>query len=634
MTHSPKHTIEKIASKSPVFVNMVDGKSQRLYLELVENPGKIKDQCIGQEYQPESEQPVRNVSLYPTVHYGHTEPQQLSIVDQQQHMGESEILTPYGVSTSDNNNNNNINGGNNNSFISNKGYDPLQHGNDEDGDMFSLISATYPDHSKPLAMRPTTPARGHYSLNGGTPPNRVSPALRRKTTPSRNGVDPNKINNTELMFKDALFEMLKKDDVDADDSSTAATINTLTLTNINSPYRRRNSGPEPLVQPLPPSIKTLIPHLDMNSNTHSNQYQSGHSTGGSHHYNQRITTPPSNNILSESQHQQIPSHANLQSINFMSPPPLNKSCPSNHSNSNFNNINTNPNSNLNPLSSSSSQFNPSFLDTDLDFNLDFTSRSDRPVGPLRSDRLYGPLRSDNNNSNSDPQLNFGSDQLSPNEKKIPGPVLSGPILSDHQDLNESQRDDLKRELLFKIELYKKHNEDHNIPLLNFSDSLSTIEYHYRTCLKLSSVQSKADQYKTYLIGSFMVIEFLFGKFLKFDMEGFAQGQIAKITSYENLLFELGEKQYVPVESQWPIEVRLLILIFTNTVMFIFMKMISQKMGFDISNVFQKMGSPVNLNNTGPSVQSSMKSNTNKSSPSSPPKKTMKGPTINYDDLNL
>ena len=60
------------------------------------------------------------------------------------------------------------------------------------------------------------------------------------------------------------------------------------------------------------------------------------------------------------------------------------------------------------------------------------------------------------------------------------------------------------------------------------------------------------------------------------MEGFAQQQIASMSSYDQLLIELGEKTYVPEESKLPVEIRLLGMIVVNAAIFIVSKMIMKK----------------------------------------------------------
>ena len=54
---------------------------------------------------------------------------------------------------------------------------------------------------------------------------------------------------------------------------------------------------------------------------------------------------------------------------------------------------------------------------------------------------------------------------------------------------------------------------------------------YENTVKKLTIESSVDSYKTYLIGGFMVVEFVLGRYLKFDMEGFAQQQIMNMNSF-------------------------------------------------------------------------------------------------------
>jgi hypothetical protein len=129
------------------------------------------------------------------------------------------------------------------------------------------------------------------------------------------------------------------------------------------------------------------------------------------------------------------------------------------------------------------------------------------------------------------------------------------------------------------------------------------------------LDNAVDTYKTYLIGGFMLVEFVLGNWFNFDMQGFTQQQIVSMTSYERLLVELGEKSYVPTGSKWPVEIRLLSLIIINAAFFIITRMIMKKTGANLLGMMNSM------NNTTASSTQIQK-----------PKTRMKGPDINLDDL--
>ena len=112
----------------------------------------------------------------------------------------------------------------------------------------------------------------------------------------------------------------------------------------------------------------------------------------------------------------------------------------------------------------------------------------------------------------------------------------------------------------------------------------------------------------------MGMEFILGKWLKLDMKGFSQQQIANMHTYEKLLVELGEKTYVPGDSKWPVELRLLFTVVIQAAIFIFGKVMMKKTGANVMNM---------MSNFTNQAQSSV----NKE------KKKMRGPSINLDDIN-
>ena len=110
---------------------------------------------------------------------------------------------------------------------------------------------------------------------------------------------------------------------------------------------------------------------------------------------------------------------------------------------------------------------------------------------------------------------------------------------------------------------------------------------YNDTVHMLTIDSNVETYKSYLLGGFMLTEFLFGKFLKFDMTGFAQQQILQMNQYNKLLIELGEKTYVP-KNNWPVEARIFLLIAMNAGMFIVSRMIMKNTGSDLLNMMNSM----------------------------------------------
>ena len=187
-------------------------------------------------------------------------------------------------------------------------------------------------------------------------------------------------------------------------------------------------------------------------------------------------------------------------------------------------------------------------------------------------------------------------------------------IPDITQTTPQEEEDLKRELLFKFELLKKYYKGADVPEFSIHSDYETMSKTYEMSVRRLSLDGSVESYKTYLIFGFMGVEFALGKFLKLDMKGFSQQQIASMHTYEKLLVELGEKSYVPGDSKWPVELRLLFTVVIQAAIFIFGKMMMKKTG---TNVMSMMSNFTNQ------AQTSVKRE----------KKKMRGPSINLDDIN-
>ena len=174
-----------------------------------------------------------------------------------------------------------------------------------------------------------------------------------------------------------------------------------------------------------------------------------------------------------------------------------------------------------------------------------------------------------------------------------------------------EEDELKRELLFKFELLKRSYKNVDIPEFNMHSDYKNMNKTYENTLRRVSLDSNVENYKNYMIAGFMLMEYILGFWLKFDMAGFTQQQILNMNQYERLLIELGEKSYVPDDRKWPVEIRLLGMIILNAVIFIISKMIMKQTG---TSLFGLMDSQKNEFNTHK------------------PKRKMKGPNIDFEAI--
>lgn len=216
------------------------------------------------------------------------------------------------------------------------------------------------------------------------------------------------------------------------------------------------------------------------------------------------------------------------------------------------------------------------------------------------DELYN-----NQQSQQQSQQQFQRQQSLYNEPR----VLS---FEENQILEEEDSiDDKKRELLTKLDFLRMKYPAYSktIPELTMQTGYNEMKSIYQIELKKLEINNNVTNYRQYLMGGFMFTEYILGRFLRIDMEGFTQQQIINMRQYEIFLIEIGEKNYVPEGKKWPVELRLCIYIVLQAVMFTASKLILQKTGSNLLGMLNDSLLPQQMH-----------------------KKKVKRPDINIDDL--
>ena len=179
---------------------------------------------------------------------------------------------------------------------------------------------------------------------------------------------------------------------------------------------------------------------------------------------------------------------------------------------------------------------------------------------------------------------------------------------------EDEEDAERRLYLDKFSILKRKYKDFKMPEFSPYSDISIMKRTYDSAVKQLHLDSTVETYKKYLIGGFTLTQFLFSKFLKMDMSGFAEQQILSMNQYEQVLVEIGEKTYFKAPSKMAPEFKLVMLIGFNAVIFLISKMILKASGDNILSSINKVAEKKET----------------QSVPAGPQKNHMKGP--NMDDL--
>lgn len=179
---------------------------------------------------------------------------------------------------------------------------------------------------------------------------------------------------------------------------------------------------------------------------------------------------------------------------------------------------------------------------------------------------------------------------------------------------------------FRI-LAKQYGRDASIPIPEWNEhsDLTMMKTSYERTLRELYLDDAVEQYRTYLLGGWLVMEYVCTQIIKIDMRGFTAQQTKMMHKYDRMLIELGEKSYTRWGSTLPVEVRLLGLILFQAGIFYLGKMITENFGGSVAELFKGFtGQPPDAVKKGDSTTDDVTDN--------PPAKKMRGPSHKASDI--
>jgi len=187
------------------------------------------------------------------------------------------------------------------------------------------------------------------------------------------------------------------------------------------------------------------------------------------------------------------------------------------------------------------------------------------------------------------------------EDEAEGEEGSGEEGEEHDSADEEEDDEYagltpeereareREEYIWRFRILKKKYGRHaSIPIPEWTEhsDLNMMKRSYERTIKELYLDDAIETYKTYLMGGWIVMEYVCTQFIGIDLRGFTSQQIKMMHKYDRLLIELGEKSY----SQWgmniPVEIRLLGMILFQAGIFYLAKVVYDKMGGEMAEMLR------------------------------------------------
>lgn len=210
------------------------------------------------------------------------------------------------------------------------------------------------------------------------------------------------------------------------------------------------------------------------------------------------------------------------------------------------------------------------------------------------------------------------------EEEALGAPKDKTVYKSQQEVEEEER----QEYIWRWKVIKKQYPNADLPEFSEFSDVSTMKSTYDRTLKELYLDDCVENYRTYLVGGMMALEYGCTHWLGIDMSGFLHSQVSSMERYDRLLLELGEKSYSRWAMNLPVEVRLLGTILMQGILFYLGKMIAAKSGDGVADMIMGIfrGSKGTMGKTISNTQPR-----NENEQQERPK--MRGPSISAKEIN-
>ena len=161
---------------------------------------------------------------------------------------------------------------------------------------------------------------------------------------------------------------------------------------------------------------------------------------------------------------------------------------------------------------------------------------------------------------------------------------------EYRGLSPEQRIEKEREeYTWRFRILKKkmgRNPSIVIPEWNEHSDLSLMKSSYKSIVREIHLDDTIDTYRTYLMGSWIAMEYACTMLLGIDIRGFYKHQVSLMHKYDMMLIELGEKSYNKWSSNLPVELKLIGTVLFQTAIFFLMKVVAENYGEEAVDLFK------------------------------------------------